>query len=117
MKKFWVLSVQNQQIIYNKAESGAMRKVVDASLYLTWKDHNLLIDDITVLEASELLQDRFKVKVSITDDQIRTKRFTTTFLRSENLEQVLKSICEFNGVVYHYDKEKASVIISPNKTL
>lgn len=107
----------NQQIIYNKAESGAMRKVVDASLYLTWKDHDLLIDDITVLEASELLQDRFKVKVSITDDQIRTKRFTTTFLKGENLEQVLKSICEFNGAVYHYDKEKASVIISSNKTL
>jgi ferric-dicitrate binding protein FerR (iron transport regulator) len=105
----------NEQIVYNKAEGSSSHRVLDAPVQLAWKEQDLLIDDVTVGEAAELLQERFKVKIKITDEQIRTKRFTTTFLKGESLDKILKSLCAFNGAVYQYDKEKASVVISSEK--
>ncbi len=102
----------NQQLIYMKDEGRSIRRSVDALSHISWKDQDLLMNDITVQEASELLEDRFKVQVLFSDEVIRTKRFTTTLLKKETLEQVLTGICEFNGALYQYNKEKALVIIS-----
>jgi transmembrane sensor len=102
----------NQQITYDMVKADAVQKTVNADEFLSWKDQDLLLDDVTVAEASELLEMRFKVKIAISDEQIRTKRFTTTFLRKEGLEKVLKSICEFNGASYSYDKEKSLIVLS-----
>ncbi len=102
----------NQQITYDRLKEGVVQKVVDSDRYVSWKDQDLLLDNVTVAEASELLEIRFKVKIVITDEQIGTKRFTTTFLQQENLDQVLKSICEFNNAAYSYDREKGIVTLT-----
>lgn len=102
----------NQQISYNKKKADVVRKVVNADEYLAWKEQDLFLDNVTVAEALELLEDRYNVSISISDEQIQTNRFTTTFQKGASLEHVLKSICEFNGTDYEYDKQKASVIIN-----
>ena len=102
----------NQQITYNKWKADIIQETVDTHAYLALKEQDLLMDNVTVAEAAELLEARFKVSILINDELIRTKRFTTTFLKSESLKQILKSICEFNEVDYHYDEEKYSVILS-----
>lgn len=102
----------NQQITYDTLNEGVVQKSVNSDQYVSWKDQDLLLDNVTVAEASELLELRFKVKIVIKDEQIRTKRFTTTFLQKENLEKVLTSICEFNGADFSYDKEKAIVTLT-----
>lgn len=101
----------NQQIIYTKQKAVIVKKDVQASQYVAWKEQDLLLDNITIAEAAELLETRFKVSILISDLQIGTNRFTTTLKKGEFLEDVLMSICEFNGAKYQYDKEKASVII------
>jgi len=102
----------DQQIIYNKQQANSVEKDVAADNYLDWKQQDLLFDNLTVEEASRLLEERFNVKISISDPSIRSRRFTTTFPRNESLEEALKSICEFNEAVFNYDKEKATVVIS-----
>ncbi len=104
----------NQQITYNKNKADVVQRDVQAAEYLSWKQDDLLLDNVTVSEAAKILEDRFKVSISITEEPIRIKRFTTTFLKGESLEQVLKSICEFNDAVYTYDKQQAKVILSSN---
>ncbi|WP_411274953.1 FecR family protein [Daejeonella sp.] len=104
-----------QQITCNKQKANSTLKTVDADTYLDWKAQDLLFDDVTVAEAAELLEERFNVNITFSDQLIKSNRFTTTFLKGESLEQVLKSICEFNDAVYQYDKEKATVIISNSK--
>jgi len=101
----------DQQIIYNKQKANSIQKEVAADNYLDWKQQDLLFDNLTVEEAAKLLEERFSVKISITDPSIRTRRFTTTFPRNESLEEALKSICEFNEAGFNYDKEKATVVI------
>jgi ferric-dicitrate binding protein FerR (iron transport regulator) len=102
----------NQQITYNKKKVSSIMKIVDSDSYLDWKEQDLLFDNLTIAEAAELLEERYKVKITISDRSIGSQRFTTTFPKNESFEQVLKSICIFNGVVYKYNKEKATVIIS-----
>ena len=104
-----------QQITYNKQKANPTLKTVDTDTYLDWKAQDLLFDDVTVAEAAELLEERFNVNITFSDQLIKSNRFTTTFLKGESLEQVLTSICEFNGAVYQYDKEKATVSISNSK--
>lgn len=107
----------NQQITYDKTSKNVVQKVVNAPEYLEWKEHDLLLSDVTVAEAAELLETRYKVKIIISDDQIRSRRFTTIVRKGETLEQILKSISEFNEADYHYDREKAVItVVSKQRT-
>lgn len=104
--------IENQQIVYNKQKSISVQKKVNAETFITWKEQDLLFDNVTVEEATAILEERFNVRIIFKDSLIRSNRFTTSFSKGENLEQLLKSICEFNGAVYDYDINKATVIIS-----
>ncbi|SDN02435.1 ferric-dicitrate binding protein FerR, regulates iron transport through sigma-19 [Daejeonella rubra] len=102
----------NQQITYDKTNENIIQKVVNVSEYLEWKDHDLLLSNVTISEAAELLEKRFQVKILISDEQIKSKRFTTTVLKGERIEQILNSIAEFNDAKFTYDVEKSEVLIS-----
>lgn len=102
----------NQQITYNTLNENIIHNEVNVPEYLAWKDHDLLLSDVTILEASALLENRFKVKILIGDDHLKSKRFTTTVLKGERIETILNSIAEFNDAKYTYDIDKSEVIIS-----
>lgn len=108
--------IENQQIVYNKQKSISVQNKVNAQTFITWKEQDLLFDNVTVEEATAILEERFNVHIVFKDSLIRSNRFTTSFSKGENLEQLLKSICEFNGAVYDYDIDKATVSISSNDT-
>lgn len=102
----------NHQITYNLLNEKSIQKVVNAPEYLAWKDHDLLLSDVTIAEASALLEDRSQVKILIRDDHLKSKRFTTTVLKEERIETILNSIAEFNDAKYTYDIDKSEVVIS-----
>ncbi len=101
----------NQQITYNTTDAGISRKTVDAQAYLSWRSEDLLLEDVTIAEAAKLLETRYDVRFSISEESKITKRFTTTLLKGESLDKVLLSMCEFNGVTYQYDRKKGEVLI------
>lgn len=105
----------DEQIIYNKDKADFVQNKVDTHALLDLKDQSLLLDDVTISEAAELLESRFKVRISITEEEVSSKRFTTIVRKGENLEKVLSSICEFAGAEYQYDKDTSLIIISPKK--
>ncbi|MCW3091498.1 MAG: anti-FecI sigma factor FecR [Ferruginibacter sp.] len=105
----------NQQITYNKGEVSYSMKIVESDSYLDWKEQDLLFDNLTVAEAAKLLEERYKVRITISDQSISSQRFSASFPKNESFEQALKIICVFNEVTYKYDKEKSTVIISNNK--
>lgn len=102
----------NQQITYNTLNENIIHKVVNLPEYLAWKDHDLILSDVTISEASALLEDRFQVKILIGDDHLKSKRFTTTVLKGEKIETILNSITEFNDAKFTYDIDKSEVVIS-----
>ncbi|MEP7110204.1 MAG: DUF4974 domain-containing protein, partial [Ferruginibacter sp.] len=105
----------NQQITFNKSMVSSNTKVVDTDSFISWKDEDLFIDNLTISEVSKLLEERYGVKIIIEHESIGSERFTTTFTQKERLEQILKSICIFNDLVYEFNKEKSLVKININK--
>lgn len=101
----------NQQITYDKQKIISVVSTVSNENYLNWQDKDLFIDNLTISEAAKLMEERYKVKISINDPEVKSLRFTTTFPKNEKLEQTLNSICLFNGLTYNYDKDKALVTI------
>src|SRR5690606_11197835 len=101
-KTFGIITT-DEQLIYNKAKADIVQQNVDPEIYLAWKEQDLVLYDVTVAEASALLEERFQVKIFCNDVNLCAKRFTTTFLKGERLEMVLNSICEFNQAAYYYD--------------
>ncbi len=103
----------NHQITYARSQVKSQMSEVDAEAVTTWKQEDLYIDDLTISEASKLIEDRYKVKIVISNAEVESLRFTTTFSKNETLSQTLNSICVFNDLVYSYDKEKSIVNIHP----
>jgi ferric-dicitrate binding protein FerR (iron transport regulator) len=101
----------NQQITFDKTNRNIVQKVVNAPEYLEWMEQDLLLSDVTVAEAARLLESRYKVEILINDDSIRSKRFTTIVRKGETLEQILKSISEFNEAVYQSSDDGKSINI------
>ncbi len=103
----------NQQITYAKSKVKSLVRTVKNESYLTWKQEDLLIDNLTISEAAKLMEDRYNVKILINNPEIESLRFTTTFSKNATLEETLNSICLFNGLVYDYNKKKSIVNITP----
>ncbi|MBM3401367.1 MAG: DUF4974 domain-containing protein [Bacteroidetes bacterium] len=106
--------IPNRQIKYDKIKTISVEKIVESAEYLKWKEEeDLLLSDVSVAEAAELLEDRYQVKITISDNQIKSNRFTTMVRKGEDLDKILRSIAEFNEAKYQYDKDKATVLILP----
>lgn len=106
--------IPDQEIKYSRQRDNAELKSVKDHHYLDWKSADLLLDNVTIAEAAKVLEEEYKVTIDINDPSVSSQRFTATFPRNGNLEEALKSICEFNGVQYQYDKKKAIVTIVNN---
>ncbi len=107
------LLTPDQQIVVDKASGRAVKAHVKAIDFLQWKDQeDLVLDNVTFREAARLLEDRFGVSISFADKTLENDRFTTVLLKKEKLEQVIKSICEFNGASWAYNKNKSALLIS-----
>jgi transmembrane sensor len=111
-KKVLGIITPDQQIIYDNENSDAVQNSVKATDFVAWKDGDLLLENVTLAEATELLAIRYHVDIEISESLVRTKRFTTTFLQKESLDKILETICEFTGASYTFDKERGQVTLS-----
>lgn len=110
-KKILAILTHDQQISYCTLKTKSVVRTVDSEKLLDWKNQDLLCDNLTLAEAAELLGERYHVTINIDNEFTRSQRFTATFPKNESFEQILKSICVFNGLEYQYDKEKSTVEI------
>ena len=101
----------DQQIIYNKSKALSTQSIVDANHYYNWNGKNLIFDDITVADAAEILEKKFNVKISFSNEVVKSKRLTATFNNDELLEPIVKSICEFYEASYSINKTKDQILI------
>jgi ferric-dicitrate binding protein FerR (iron transport regulator) len=95
----------NQQITFDKVQQQAEQQTVDSRNTIAWADRDIFFDDSTLEEVAIQLAERFKVDIRFRDEQLKSCRFTATFIRGEDLEQILNVICEFNGARYYKDEE------------
>lgn len=107
------LLTPDQQLIYDRKTGSAMKSNVQANDFLQWTGkEDLAVEDMSFEETVHLLEDKFNTPITINDSMLKKIRFTTVLLKSENLKQILETICEFNGATWNYNKENSAIIIN-----
>jgi transmembrane sensor len=102
LEKVYGIITPNQQIKVNKATLGYEQKNVNAETVVEWKSKYLILDNINMEEAIELISQKYKVSITLSNDKIKNCRITASFLNDENLDHILKVICSVIETEYHY---------------
>lgn len=106
----------NQQIVYDKEKVASTCLQVDSSGVLGWKKEDLFCNNLTIMEVAGLLSERYQTDITVEDSTIRSQRFTTTFNKSESIDNILRSICEFNDITYAYNGKNRIVLNAKKKS-
>jgi transmembrane sensor len=103
----------NKQVVYDLQSDLATLNDTNAEKTVSWREKDLSFKDITFSNAALLLQERFDVKVTISNQSLAQQHFTTTLFEKQSLTDFLTLICDFNNAVYTYDSITKQVTIKP----
>lgn len=79
----------DQQIAVNIATRDFLQTNVKAETAEVWKSQYLILDDVSMEEAAKTIAAKYKVKITLATDDLKTCRISATFLDGEDLDQVL----------------------------
>lgn len=103
----------NMQMVYDKTLETAVVKSIDANKELAWnRQEDMSFDDVSLKEAKKLLEERFKVKIVVTDQELLNTKFSTSLGATDHLDSFLKSLCLFINAKYTFKNNK-EVSIEP----
>ena len=106
-----------QQIVYDRIDGNIVKSTTGAGNFMQWKDQeDLVIENLTFEETAKILEDKFNVTISFKDSSLKNSRFSTVLLKMEKLDHLIQTICDFNGAVWVYDKEKTAIRIDKKET-
>ena len=106
----------DDQITFNKHDEHAEVQAVKSKDIVSWTEKDIYFDNVSMLEAAEELSGRFNVNITFENENIKACRFTATFVRGEDLKQILDVICEFNQAKYVFT-ETGNIEVSGNGCL
>ena len=86
----------DEQIAVNTATNDFVQTNLKAETAIVWKSQYLILDDVSMEEAAKTIAEKYKVKITMANDDLKTCRISGTFLDGENLDQVLTVV---SGVV------------------
>lgn len=95
----------NQQITFNTHYRNAEQTTVNTDEATQWMERDIFFDDITLGHAIDQLEKRFELSIDVENERLANCRFTGTFVKGEDLKQILTILCEFNNATL---KEKPS---------
>ncbi|HEY4334970.1 MAG TPA: FecR domain-containing protein [Puia sp.] len=83
----------NEQIAVDALTDGWSNHLVDADSIVAWKKDYLVLDNITLAEAAQLIGIKYHVGIVLANDALKNCRISASFLAHESLEQVLNVVC------------------------
>ncbi len=90
----------DQEITVNTDSYHFVKKAVDSELATEWKDRFLILDNVTIEEAVQLIGTKFQVKLVMAHAALGGCHISASFFNGENLEHVLKVISTVNRMSY-----------------
>ncbi|MES2276544.1 MAG: FecR family protein [Bacteroidota bacterium] len=94
------LLTPNHKLAYNYQNKKAEEFTVNAIDAIGWKDGNLIFHDLTMQEATEILERWYNVKINADDIKASQSRFSVSFLKKESLKEVLNVLSRLNSFRY-----------------
>lgn len=92
----------NEQIAVDVENHTFIQKGVVADEVVSWQKNFLIMEDLTLEEASRIIEKRFDVQIRFENEMLKKCVFSGTFLNDESLDQVLSIMTKvIGGVDYH----------------
>lgn len=95
----------DEQIVINTVTDECAQGKVDSESVISWKNNYLVIDNLDIEDAIQLIAGKYNVSIEINDRSLRKHRITATFLNNEDLEHVLMVVCEVINAKYYIDEQ------------
>ncbi|TCC96268.1 FecR family protein [Pedobacter hiemivivus] len=96
-KKMLAVLTPDQQLAWNTKLPDPVKMKVNAAEVVEWKKHDLIMDDITLGEAAEMIAERYGVKIQFNNEKVKSCRFTAAFLNRNDITQVLSVVGDITG--------------------
>ncbi|SMC74400.1 FecR family protein [Pedobacter africanus] len=89
-KRVLAVLTPDQQLAWDAKKAEPVKAKVNAEAVTEWKKQDLIMDDITLEEAAQLIATRYGVKTHFKNEEVKNCRFTAAFLNRDDITQVLK---------------------------
>lgn len=89
-KRVLAVLTPDQQLAWDVKKPEPVKAKVNAEAVTEWKKQDLIMDDITLEQAAQMIATRYGVKIHFKNEKIKNCRFTAAFLNRDDLTQVLK---------------------------
>lgn len=99
----------DQQIAVNTTSYAFVKTELKAESAVAWKKSFLILDDVSMAEAAEVLEGRYDIAISFTNQEFKDCRFTATFIEGESLEQILEVVTGALNATYTMDKKSITL--------
>lgn len=86
----------DEQIAVNTATNDFLQTNIKADKAAAWQNQYLILDNVSMAEAAKTIAEKYNVRITLVNDNLKKCRITATFLDGENLDQVLTVV---SGVV------------------
>jgi len=100
----------NQQISVNKSSNAMVQQAVLADSVITWKENDVVFDNVTFEEAAFVIEKRYNVQITFENPNLKKCRFHASFLNENDVNQVLTVLCDLNKATFRINNSQ--VVIS-----
>jgi ferric-dicitrate binding protein FerR (iron transport regulator) len=90
----------NQQLNWQADKEKINKRSVNIAQAIAWKAQDLIMDDITLLQAADLISKRYGVEVLFKNNKVKTCRFTAAFLNRNDISQVTEVLTAITGATF-----------------
>jgi len=91
---------RNEQVMVDLINHKLKKIQVDAKEEIAWKKPYLLFNDVSMKEAVEELQQRFRVAIALANPASENCHVTASFTQGESLEQIIRVLSKINNMEY-----------------
>ncbi|WP_093206034.1 FecR family protein [Siphonobacter aquaeclarae] len=92
-----------QRAVFDKSSQKLMSEVVpDVSIYRSWTEDNLVLNNASLAEIGRMLHRRFGIDLTFSNEKLKNCRLTTRF-DHPRLEKVLAVVSAYVGARYRQD--------------
>jgi transmembrane sensor len=101
----------DQQLTVERQTAAIHQVSVNSKETTGWMERDIHFNDVTMEDAVAELSNRFGVQITLKNEQLRSCKFTATFVKGEDIEQILIVLTEFNNATFTYDRENGVIIV------
>jgi transmembrane sensor len=90
----------NKQLQYVPRQNKVDVLAVQAAHVIAWKNGELILNNISMQEAAIIIGRWFNVDITFKNQQVKKCKISVSFLRGENIQEVMEVICRLNDLNY-----------------